>query len=89
MRLLADKRVAQVQAQAPVGNVERQGSYERSHKRIPLFHYVIHARPLVALTAPLIYAMIVPFLLLDLGVTLYQLLCFRSTASQRCGGLTI
>jgi hypothetical protein len=34
---------------------------------------VIHARPLVALTAPLI---IVPFLLLDLGVSLYQLLCF-------------
>lgn len=34
------------------------------------------SRPLVALTAPLIYSMIVPFLLLDLGVTIYQFLCF-------------
>ena len=31
---------------------------------------------LTALTAPLIYSMVVPFLLLDLGVTIYQFVCF-------------
>lgn len=72
MPTIAEKMATKVRTQAPVGNVERHGS----HARIPLLHYVIHARPLVALTAPLIYAMVVPFLLLDLGVTVYQLLCF-------------
>jgi len=61
-----------VQAELPARNVERRAG----HERIPLLHFVILARPLVALTAPLIYAMVVPFLLLDLGVTLYQRLCF-------------
>ena len=41
-----------------------------------LSRYIIEARPLVALTAPFIYALIIPFLLLDLLVTLYQLVCF-------------
>lgn len=34
------------------------------------------SRMLVAVTAPLIYSMVVPFLLLDLGVTIYQFVCF-------------
>lgn len=34
------------------------------------------ARALIALTAPLIYALIVPFALLDLFVTIYQAVCF-------------
>ncbi|HKJ82665.1 MAG TPA: hypothetical protein VJ961_01440 [Mariprofundaceae bacterium] len=41
-----------------------------------LFRYIIEARPLVLLTAPFIYALIVPFLLLDLFITLYQAICF-------------
>jgi hypothetical protein len=68
LRLIGAKTAAEMSAR----NVERHAV----HERIPLLHYVIHARPLVALTAPLIYAMVVPFLLLDVGVTVYQRLCF-------------
>lgn len=41
-----------------------------------LMPYLVGAHPLVALTAPFIYAMIVPFLLLDIFVTVYQAVCF-------------
>ena len=38
--------------------------------------FLLRARPLVALTAPLVYAGWIPFLLLDLFVTLFQAICF-------------
>jgi len=41
-----------------------------------LFHFLRHSRLPVALTAPVIYAGWVPFMLLDLFVTVYQLVCF-------------
>ena len=50
----------------------------RLHKRArtSLYRYVINAHPLVVLTAPLIYTLIVPLVLLDVCVTLYQAICF-------------
>ncbi len=44
--------------------------------KIGLFAFLRDARPLVALTAPLIYLGWIPFLLLDLFVSLYQAVCF-------------
>ncbi|MBI5790727.1 MAG: hypothetical protein HZA63_04555 [Rhodocyclales bacterium] len=44
--------------------------------RVGLFRFLGQARPLVALTAPLIYAGWIPFLLLDLFVSVYQAVCF-------------
>jgi len=41
-----------------------------------LLRYVLHARPRHFLTAPLIYPMIFPLLLLDAFVFMYQLICF-------------
>jgi hypothetical protein len=41
-----------------------------------LMPYIAGAHPLVVLTAPVIYSMIVPFVLLDLFVTIYQAICF-------------
>lgn len=38
--------------------------------------FLSRARPLEILTAPVIYALIIPFALLDLFVTLYQAICF-------------
>ncbi|HCQ63660.1 MAG TPA: hypothetical protein DIU07_00080 [Rhodobacteraceae bacterium] len=38
--------------------------------------YILQARPLVVLTAPFIFLVIVPFVLLDLFASLYQLICF-------------
>jgi len=41
-----------------------------------LLKYVLGARPAMILTAPAIYALIIPFLLLDLFVAVYQTVCF-------------
>jgi len=41
-----------------------------------LLRYVLHAKPRHILTAPIIYPMIFPLLLLDAFVFLYQLICF-------------
>jgi len=44
--------------------------------RIPIWHHIWNAPLLVVLSAPLIYACAIPFVLLDLSVTLYQSICF-------------
>ena len=41
-----------------------------------LLRYVFQAAPLIALTAPVIYALILPLALLDIFITLYQAVCF-------------
>lgn len=41
-----------------------------------LFRFLLRSRLLVALTAPVIYAGWIPFLLIDLFVTVYQAICF-------------
>jgi len=50
----------------------------RRHKqfKIKVSTYILQAKVKVIATAPLIYALIVPFLLLDLMVSLYQWVCF-------------
>jgi len=51
---------------------------KREHRRLKtsLFRYVVHSRVLAIVTAPFIYACIVPFVLLDLFVSIYQAVCF-------------
>jgi len=48
------------------------------HKRLKtgIIRYILEAHPLNILTAPVIYAGFIPFLLLDLFVTGYQAACF-------------
>lgn len=50
----------------------------QEHRRLKasLTKYIVSANPLTLLTAPIIYSLIVPFVLLDLAVTLYQAVCF-------------
>lgn len=48
----------------------------QKHYRTGLLRYLAHARPLVLLTAPVIYLGWIPFLLLDLFVNFYQAVCF-------------
>lgn len=51
----------------------------RKHHRAlrqKLGSYLAHSRPLVVLTAPVIYSVILPLVLLDVFVTLYQAICF-------------
>lgn len=60
------------------GRVVFEQEILRRHRemQVSLAKYVLHARPLVALSAPVIYALIVPLALLDLFVTLFQAICF-------------
>ncbi len=50
----------------------------RHHRelRVRLRTFLARTRPLTVITAPVIYALIVPFALLDLFVTVYHAICF-------------
>lgn len=51
---------------------------KREHRRLKtsMWRYIRHSRFFVAITAPLIYGCVIPFLLLDLFVTSYQAFSF-------------
>ncbi len=57
----------------------------RLHKRYKtgVFRYLILARPLSLLTAPVIYSMILPIALFDVSITIYQHICFRAYGIPR------
>ena len=60
------------------GRVEFESDLRRRHKAVKqkMWSYLAGARPLVILTAPVIYAVIIPFALLDIFITIYQAVCF-------------
>ena len=92
MRQHLDELLARIQAmQDEVEEVYRQarldleqqrlrlaGEFLRQQKRYKegLLRFVLRARPLVLLTAPVIYIGWIPFLLMDIFVTVFQLICF-------------
>ncbi|MEZ5996447.1 MAG: hypothetical protein R3C25_11940 [Hyphomonadaceae bacterium] len=56
---------------------EREVARRHRELRTGLGRYFFGARPLVVLSAPLIYSLILPFVVLDIWVSLYQAVCFR------------
>jgi len=44
--------------------------------KVSLGRYIRNANPLIVLTAPVIYSLIIPFALVDLWVMAYQAICF-------------
>lgn len=50
----------------------------RRHRemKVRVLRYLAQARPLSVITAPVIYAVIVPLAMLDLFITIYQAICF-------------
>jgi hypothetical protein len=58
--------------------VEFEQSIKAAHRRLKtgFFHWLVTNRPQNLITGPVIYGMIVPLMILDLFVTLYQALCF-------------
>jgi hypothetical protein len=60
------------------GRIVFEDEVLRRHRELKtaLLAYIWNANPLVIITAPVIYALIVPFALLDLLVTVYQTICF-------------
>jgi hypothetical protein len=77
-----DAELARRRAELRVGLEQGRIAFEkellRRHRELKtaLAPYIWNARPLVILTAPFIYALIVPLILLDLCVSLYQAVCF-------------
>jgi hypothetical protein len=61
------------------GKVLFEKEVVRRHRelRTNVARYLFSARPLVWLTAPVIYSLIVPFAIVDLWVSIYQAICFR------------
>ena len=72
------KRRAELRIGLEHGRVVFEEELLRRHRELrrKLLPYIVGANPLVILTAPVIYAGIVPFLLLDLFVSVYQAVCF-------------
>ena len=72
------KRRAELRVGLEHGRIAFEKELLRRHRELKtaLSSYLWNARPLVILTAPFIYALIVPLLLLDLFVSVYQMICF-------------
>ncbi|UPT64731.1 MAG: hypothetical protein M0D54_09645 [Hyphomonadaceae bacterium JAD_PAG50586_4] len=62
---------------------EQEVARRHAELRTHLARYVFTARPLVVLTAPIIYSLIIPFAILDVWVSLYQAVCFRVYGIQQ------
>ncbi|MGV8929554.1 MAG: hypothetical protein ACOH1E_07370 [Brevundimonas sp.] len=56
---------------------EEEAIRRLTERRTHLFNYVFSSPLLVAVTAPVIYSLLIPFLLADLWVSIYQAICFR------------
>jgi len=72
------KRRAELRVGLERGRVVFEEEIIRRHRelRTKLSSYILRAHPLVIITAPVIYSLIFPLLLLDLFVTVYQAVCF-------------
>lgn len=67
------------------GKVRFEQGVKALHRRekVALWLYLRRAKPGHILTAPVIYSLIVPFMLVDLMVTFYQQICFRAYGIPR------
>jgi hypothetical protein len=74
---LAKKR-AELRIGLEHGRIAFEEELLRRHRELrqKLLPYMFGADPLVMLTAPVIYAGIIPFVLLDIFVTIFQAVCF-------------
>jgi hypothetical protein len=72
------KRNAELKLGIEQGRIAFEEELLRRHRQLrsKLLPYLLGAHPLIMLTSPLIYAGIVPFLLLDLFVSVFQAVCF-------------
>jgi len=78
LRSAMHEREQQVAYQIHGKRVEFEQSVRQAHQRLrtSLLFWIFKNRPLNLLTGPVIYGMILPLLLLDFCVTLYQAICF-------------
>lgn len=72
------KRRAELRVGLEQGRAMFEAELLRRHRelRTRLSKYILNARPMVVVTAPIIYSLILPLVLLDIFVTIYQAACF-------------
>ncbi len=72
------RRQAELKYGLEKGRVIFEEEIRRRHEelKVDLLTYVLGARLSVVLTAPVIYGLVIPLVLLDLFVTVYQAVCF-------------
>jgi hypothetical protein len=60
------------------GRVKFKEGIEEAHKKlkITLFRYFLNSKLRNILSAPFIYSMIIPFIIIDVSMTIYQTICF-------------
>lgn len=73
-----DTRRSELRYRLDRGRVVFDDEVRQRHRaaRVRLGRFLAATRPMVVLTTPLIYGLVVPLALLDLAVTLYQRICF-------------
>lgn len=79
------KRRAELRFGLEHGRVVFEEEILKRHKalQVSLGRYMREARPMVVITAPVIYSLIVPFVLLDIMVTVYQAVCFPAYGIEK------
>lgn len=72
------RRRAELKVGLEKGRVVFEAEVLRRHRalKIGLWDFLKHTRPIIVITAPFIYGLILPFLFLDIFVSVYQMLCF-------------
>jgi len=79
------RRRAELQADFEETRVrfEREVLEQQRRFKTGVIAYLLSANLLSVLTAPVIYALFVPILLLDVSITVYQHICFRAYGIKR------
>ncbi len=72
------RRAAELRFGIEKGRILFEDEVLRRHKelKIGLLKFIVQANPWVVLTAPVIYALIVPLVILDVFISIYQAVCF-------------
>ncbi len=65
--------------------IKFEQAVEQAHRKlkVDVFQWLKKSNPLNVLSAPIIYSMIFPFMLLDLTISIYQLICFTLYKIQK------
>lgn len=79
VQTLLEQKQAQFQYSLLKGRVTFENEIKKLHKsqRINVFVYILTARMAHVLSAPVIYSVIFPILILDITISVYQSICFR------------
>ena len=61
------------------GKVKFKDGVEEAHRKLKktVFRFFLDSKLRNSISAPFIYSMIIPFVIMDLSITLYQEVCFR------------